>query len=137
MADGANHDDLRDYRPGKQANREQGVISPLCETGLNKDEIRQLSRSLGLPTWDKPALACLASRIAYHQTITAEKLRQIDEGERYLRRLNFNGNIRVRHHGPVARLEVDPEEISVLTSAKVRNLLTTYFSIYRFRLCGC
>ncbi len=132
VVDGANHDDLGDYRPGMQANREQGIISPLCEVGLNKDEIRQLSRSFGLPTWDKPALACLASRIAYHQTITAEKLKQVEAGERYLRGLNLMGDIRVRHHGPTARLEVDPEEISILTSAEVRNPLTTYFKSIGF-----
>jgi uncharacterized protein len=132
VTDGTNHDDIRDYRPGIQANREQGIISPLCEVGLNKDEIRKLSRSFGLPTWDKPALACLASRIAYHQTITAEKLKQVEAGERYLRGLNLMGDIRVRHHGPTARLEVDPEEISILTSAKVRNPLTTYFKFIGF-----
>jgi uncharacterized protein len=109
VADGANVDDLGDYRPGNQAAKELGVISPLQEAGLNKDEIRTLSKELGLPTWDKPAFACLASRFPYGQRITSEKLRQVDQGEHFLLNLGFR-QVRVRHHGDVARLEVSADE---------------------------
>jgi pyridinium-3,5-biscarboxylic acid mononucleotide sulfurtransferase len=132
VVDGANFDDLQDYRPGMQANREQGIISPLCDAGLGKAEIRQLSRQFGLPTWNKPALACLASRIACHQTITAAKLKQIDDGETYLRRLKLAGDIRVRHHGPVVRLEVSPPAISVLASSERRDAIVTFFQSIGF-----
>jgi uncharacterized protein len=109
VADGANVDDLGDYRPGNQAAKELGVVSSLQEAGLNKDEIRILSKELGLPTWDKPAFACLASRFPYGQRITSEKLRQVDQGEQFLLDLGFR-QVRVRHHGDVARLEVSTDE---------------------------
>ncbi|MBA4396845.1 MAG: TIGR00268 family protein [Syntrophus sp. (in: bacteria)] len=109
VADGSNTDDLGDYRPGTQAAKELGVVSPLQEAGLNKDEIRIMSKELGLPTWDKPAFACLASRFPYGQKITREKLRQVDQGEQFLLDLGFR-QVRVRHHGDAARLEVSADE---------------------------
>lgn len=105
VADGSNFDDLSDYRPGMMAIRELQVISPLMESGLTKDDIRTLSREIGLPTWDKPAFACLASRFPYGQEITAEKLAMVDKAEQYLLNLGFR-QVRVRHHGEIARIEV-------------------------------
>jgi uncharacterized protein len=109
VADGSNTDDLGDYRPGAQAARELGIVSPLQEARLNKDDIRVLSKELGLPTWDKPAFACLASRFPYGHKITRENLRQVDQGEQFLLDLGFR-QVRVRHHGNVARLEVSADE---------------------------
>jgi pyridinium-3,5-biscarboxylic acid mononucleotide sulfurtransferase len=109
VVDGTNSDDFSDYRPGMKAIEELGIRSPLSEAGFNKDDIRRLSRQLGLPTWDKPAFACLASRVPYGYVITAEKLKQIDEAEIFLQTMGICRQVRVRHHGPVARLEVDPE----------------------------
>ncbi len=109
VADGSNVDDLGDYRPGNQAAKELGVVSPLQEACLNKDEIRILSKELRLPTWDKPAFACLASRFPYGQRITREKLRQVDQGEQFLLDLGLR-QARVRHHGDVARIEVSIDE---------------------------
>lgn len=110
VLDGANRDDLGDHRPGSRAAREAGVRSPLQEIGLGKEEIRAYSRALGLPTWDQPAYACLASRIPYGCRITAEALDRIDRAEEYLNSLGFR-EIRVRDHHPVARLEIGPPEM--------------------------
>ena len=109
VAEGSNTDDAGDYRPGMRAVEELGVRSPLREAGLSKAEIRQLSREMGLPTWDKPAFACLASRFPYGQRLTAEGLARVDEAEQYLHSLGF-GQLRVRVHGNLARIEVLPEE---------------------------
>jgi uncharacterized protein len=109
VADGSNTDDLGDYRPGAQAARELGIVSPLQEAGLHKDDIRILSKQAGLPTWDKPAFACLASRFPYGQRITPEKLAQVERCEQFLFDLGFR-QVRVRHHGDVARLEVSAGE---------------------------
>jgi len=114
VADGANLDDTDDFRPGLRAGAELGVRSPLCEVGLTKAEVRALSRALGLPTWDKPALACLASRFPYGEPITAEKLRQVAQAEALLRRLGYR-QCRVRHHGSIARIEVPADEVPTLT----------------------
>ncbi|GAB4263939.1 MAG: ATP-dependent sacrificial sulfur transferase LarE [Deferrisomatales bacterium] len=115
VADGSNVDDRGDYRPGRQAARELGVRSPLDEAGLTKEEIRVLSRALGLPTWDKPAFACLSSRFPYGTPITREKVSQVGRAEEGLRELGLRV-LRVRHHGEVARLEVGPEEFAQLVN---------------------
>ncbi len=110
---GANMDDLGDHRPGMQAARERGVRAPLIEAELWKEEIRTLSRELGLPTWDKPSFACLSSRFQYGDRITAEKLRQVDAAEAFVRSLGFR-QFRVRHHDRLARIEVSHDEIARL-----------------------
>ena len=111
LVDGANADDLGDYRPGQKAARERGVRSPLQEVGLTKAEIRALARARGLPNWDKPAAACLASRIPYGTPVTSEVLSQIERAEEHLHRLGFR-QVRVRHHGAVARIEVESAELA-------------------------
>jgi uncharacterized protein len=110
ICDGTNADDVGDYRPGREAAREAGVRSPLLECGLTKADIRELSRRAGLPTWDQPASACLSSRIPYGQVVTIEKLSAVDRAEQWLRSLGFK-QVRVRHHGEVARIELASEEI--------------------------
>ena len=110
IADGSNADDRGDYRPGRQAAREFGVRSPLDEVGLAKDEIRELSRRAGLPTWDEPASACLSSRIPYFSEVTDEKLRTIERAEEILRDLGFR-ICRVRHHDTIARIELGRDEM--------------------------
>ena len=111
VVDGSNADDRGDYRPGRQAAREFGVISPLDEAGLTKADIRELARLAGMETWDEPASACLSSRIPYHSEVTEEKLRTIDAAERVLRGLGFRV-CRVRHHDTIARLELGKDEIA-------------------------
>lgn len=110
VLDGANLDDCNDYRPGHKAAAEMGVRSPLKEAGLTKAEIRELSKDLGLPTWNKQAYACLASRIPYGTAITAEALKRIDQAETFLASLGLK-QMRVRDHFPVARIEVDRTEM--------------------------
>lgn len=110
VAYGVNTDDTGDYRPGHKAADERQVLSPLLEAGLSKHEIRALSRAAGLPTAELPASACLASRLPYGTPVTAERLRQVDEGEERMRELGFR-QVRVRHHGALARVEVAPEEL--------------------------
>jgi len=107
---GANMDDLGDHRPGMKSAAERGVRAPLIEAELTKREIRELSRQLGLPTWDKPSFACLSSRFQYGDRITAEKLRQVDAAESFVRSLGFR-QFRVRHHDRLARLEIPLDEI--------------------------
>jgi uncharacterized protein len=119
VADGTNADDRGDYRPGMQAASELGVVSPLCEAGLTKADIRALSKRLGLPTWDKPSSACLASRFPYGEAITREKLAMVEAAEDFLKELGFR-QVRVRHHGEIARIEVEPDEIERLASSGVR-----------------
>ena len=110
VVDGANADDEGDYRPGRRAAKELKVVSPLSLAGMGKAEVRELARDLGLPSWDKPALACLSSRFPYGQEITPEKLAQVARAEEFLRERGFL-QVRVRHHGEIARLEVGPEEM--------------------------
>ena len=109
VLDGSNADDVGDHRPGAVAAAENGVRSPLLEAGLTKDEIREWSRELGLPTWDQPAAPCLASRLPYGLAVTPERLRQVERAESGLRALGFR-DFRVRHHGDAARLEVAAAE---------------------------
>ncbi|HYW71366.1 MAG TPA: ATP-dependent sacrificial sulfur transferase LarE [Pyrinomonadaceae bacterium] len=113
ILDGLNLDDLSDRRPGRAAAIERGVISPLVDAGLNKIEVRELSRSFGLPTWDKPALACLSSRIPHGTPITLQSLSQVDRAETFLKTLGV-GQVRVRHHGATARIEVEPKDFDLL-----------------------
>jgi len=110
VVDGANKDDEGDYRPGRKAAKELGVVSPLSVAGVGKAEVRELAKHLGLPSWDKPALACLSSRFPYGQEITPEKLSQVARAEEFLRKEGFR-QVRVRHHGDIARLEVAPAEM--------------------------
>ena len=119
IADGSNADDRGDYRPGRKAAREFGVRSPLDESELTKDDIRELSRRAGLPTWDEPASACLSSRIPYHSEVTDEKLRMIETAERALRDLGFRV-CRVRHHDTLARLEIAHDELARAVEPAVR-----------------
>ncbi len=111
VVEGSNVDDLGDYRPGMQAVKELNVSSPLKESGLGKEEIRILSKKMDLPTWNKPAFACLASRFPYGQKITRDKLQIVDQAEQFLLDLGLR-QVRVRHHGEIARIEVSPEERS-------------------------
>ncbi len=110
ICDGTNADDASDYRPGRLAARERDVQSPLLECGLTKADIRELSRRAGLETWNEPASACLSSRVPYGQVVTIEKLSMVDKAEIALKRLGFR-QVRVRHHGDVARIEVAEEEM--------------------------
>jgi uncharacterized protein len=110
VVDGANKDDEGDYRPGRKAAKELGVVSPLSLARMGKTEVREVAKYLGLPSWDKPALACLSSRFPYGQEITPEKLAQVARAEEFLRSRGY-GQVRVRHHGEIARLEVGSEEM--------------------------
>ena len=111
VCDGTNADDLREHRPGKAAGVQADVRSPLAEVGLTKAQIRAASREFGLPTWDAPAAPCLSSRVQYGLSITPSRLKQVEEGEGYLRALGVTGDLRVRHLGGLARLEVEPSWI--------------------------
>jgi len=119
---GANMDDRGDHRPGMKAAQERGVRAPLIEAELWKDEIRTLSRELGLPTWDKPSFACLSSRFQYGDRITPEKLRQVDAAEAFIRSLGFR-QFRVRHHDRLARIEVDQAEMTKLWEDGLRETI--------------
>ncbi len=125
VIDGSNLDDMSDYRPGGRAKKEFGVVSPLQEAGLTKEEIRRLSKKAGLMTWRKPALACLASRIPYNSQISKERLKRIDRAEELLRkRFRIKGNLRVRDSRDLACIEVDKEEIRILAASnRLQSLL--------------
>ena len=107
LVDGTNADDIHDFRPGAKAGREHGVESPLAEVALAKQEIREQTRARGWPWWDRPAAPCLASRLPYGTAVTPERLRQVEAAENALRDLGIAGNVRVRHHGDLARIELD------------------------------
>lgn len=139
VLDGTTADDLSDHRPGRRAGLECGVLSPLLETDWHKPEIRRRSRQLGLPTWDQPSSACLASRIPYREAITPEKLRQVERAEDFLRGLGL-AQCRVRHHGALARIEVAPEarlETAVRARRRiVRHLRSLGFMYVSLDLAG-
>lgn len=126
IVDGSNADDLGDYRPGRRAAQENGVLSPLLDAGMTKEEVRTLSRELGLPSWDRPASPCLASRIPYGNRVTREKLEAIALAEEYLRELGFPV-VRVRHHGEIARIEVAEEDLGRLCEAEMRKKVASRF----------
>lgn len=119
IIEGSNLDDESDYRPGSKAIRELDMVSPLQELGFSKDEIRTLSREKGLPTWDKPSFACLASRIQFEDRITAEKLKVIEAAEQALFDLGFS-QFRARHHGRIVRIELAPEELERAVEKETR-----------------
>lgn len=130
IVDGTHLDDLTDIRPGLKAARERGVRSPLVEAGLDKEGVRSLSRELGLPTWDKPASACLSSRFPHGTPITYERLKQVEESEEVLRRTGFR-QFRVRYHGETARIEIAVEEFPALLDAERREGL-----VAQIQACG-
>lgn len=119
VLDGSNADDAKDWRPGLEAARKLGVRSPLLEAGMTKAEIRALSKEMNLPTWDKPAMPCLSSRVPYGEEITPERLSRIGEAEKLLRSAGFR-EVRVRDHYPVARIEVPKEELGRLIEEPLR-----------------
>ncbi len=131
VIEGSNVDDEGDYRPGMQAVRELGVVSPLRQAGLTKTEIRLLSKELALPTWDKQSFACLSSRFVYGETITEEKLRMVDQAEQLLLDLGFR-QVRVRIHGTIARIELLPEDFPRLLAEDTRRLVYDRFKSYGF-----
>lgn len=118
ILDGSNLDDTRDVRPGRKAMKEAHFRSPLIEAGMTKADVREVSRLLGLPNWDKPAMACLASRIPYGTQVNRENLRQVELAEAFLRNLGAR-QVRVRHHGSLARIEVDPAEIPLILTHRL------------------
>ena len=132
LAEGTNADDDNDYRPGMRAIAELGVKSPLKKCGFTKQEIRQLSKELGLPTWNKPSLACLATRFPYGQEITPEKLRTIDTAEQMLIDSGFF-NVRVRAHRELARIEVDPAEFDKVINKKITDNIVRYLKENGFK----
>lgn len=132
VCDGNNADDVGDYRPGRQAANELNVRSPLIEAGLTKAEIRALSQAAGLPIWDRPASACLSSRIPYGMPVTIEKLSVIERGEARLRALGFR-QMRVRHHGEIARIEIAPEEMPLALNVEMAQRIATDFKQLGFK----
>ncbi len=132
VLDGANADDADDYRPGSRATKELGVRSPLRDLGLTKERIRAMSRELGLPTWNKPSYACLASRVPYGTALTPENLEQVELAEDELRRLGFH-QFRVRHHGDLARIELMPAEMDKIVSPDMRHDVVRRLQLIGFK----
>lgn len=132
IVDGSTIDDLDDYRPGRQAAKQHAVRSPLIEVGLNKNEVRELSRRAALPTWDKPASPCLSSRIAYGTTVTIERLEKVDRGEEILREFGFR-EFRVRHHDTLVRLEISTAEMDRVLQKDVVDQLAARFRELGFK----
>jgi uncharacterized protein len=131
VVDGVNADDLQDYRPGIQAAKERGARSPLAETGITKLEVRELSKQLGLPWWDKPAQPCLSSRFPYGEEITIAKLQRVGRAERYLRNLGLT-TLRVRSEGDTARIELPPDQIKAFVAATDLPAIVAAFQTYGF-----
>lgn len=131
VVDGVNADDLSDYRPGIQAAKERGARSPLAEVGVTKQEVRELSRLLGLPWWDKPAQPCLSSRFPYGEEITIAKLQRVAKAERYLRSLGLK-TLRVRSEGDTARIELPAEQIPEFVTTHDLPVLVSAFQDYGF-----
>ncbi len=128
VADGSNADDLKDYRPGRKAALENQVRSPLFEAGFTKEDIRRAAKELGLPNWNKPSMACLASRFPYGTPVTEPLLKVLEEAEEYLHSLGAK-QVRVRHHGPIARIEVDPESMALLMNGKREQVVDKFKSL--------
>lgn len=131
VLDGSNFEDTSDFRPGAKAAEELGVRSPLKETGLVKEEIRQLSKYVDLPTWNKPSLACLSSRFPYFTEIEPESLKQVAQAEEFLKGLGFN-QVRVRHHGQIARVEIEPQEFSKIVEKATKEKIINAFKKFGF-----
>jgi uncharacterized protein len=132
LAHGANLDDLQDHRPGLAAARELGILAPLVDAHLGKAEIRELSRQRGLPTWDRPSMACLASRVPYGTAVTGELLARVEAAEEVLREAGFDG-LRVRAHGDLARIELPPDDIPRLARAELRGAIVAGLKAAGFR----
>ncbi len=132
LAHGVNQDDLSDYRPGLQATHELGIISPLLDAGLTKEEIRMASRKIGLKTWDMPSQSCLATRIPYGEKLTKLKLQQINNAEVALEQLGFMG-VRVRYHGDLARIESNFKDIEKISSLAYRKKITEALHVIGFK----
>ena len=123
VLDGSTLDDLHDFRPGRKAALELGVVSPLQEIGYTKKEVRQALKSLGLSIWNKPSSSCLATRIPYGEEITIERLKRVEEGEKFLREIGL-GQLRIRDHGSIARVEIDEMDIRLFLSKTLRSKIT-------------
>lgn len=132
VLDGSNTDDVSDFRPGRAAAKENNVRSPLIEVGLSKVELRELSRKLGLPTWDKPASPCLSSRIAYGIPVSIERLSKVERGEEILTKLGFR-EFRVRYHGELVRLEIAPREMERILRREMTDQIAESFRTLGFR----
>jgi uncharacterized protein len=132
IADGSNKDDLNDFRPGLDAARESGVISPLIEAGLAKEDIRLLSKEMGLETWDKPAMPCLATRLPYGTPITEKALKMIEKAENVLINLGIR-YCRVRHYNDMAKIEMDPKDFMIIFKDNTRNTLIEKFKKIGYR----
>jgi len=132
IIEGSNADDAHDYRPGSKVLKEMNILSPLAMAGLTKEEIRKLSRKMGLPTWNKPALACLATRIPYGIPISKDKIKRIAECEQLLHELGFK-QARVRDHETIARIEIPQSDISRLVKEKISSAVTTAFKKQGFK----
>jgi uncharacterized protein len=131
ILDGSNYEDTADFRPGTKAAEELGIRSPLKEVHMGKSEIRQLSKRSSLPTWNKPSLACLSSRFPYYTKIDTKNLKQVAQAEECLRKLGFT-QVRVRHHGQIARIEIESSEFLKITEKKVREAVIKDFKKFGY-----